>query len=113
MSDETPAHAQSDVQTPPAAPERQAKPAVPASVLSGLQKLQFQTPAPEGSTAASTPVLTDGVQGSAGIAGQANAGGKKDLKTLIHQEFGKLMATKKYTPNEAAVLAVKNVSRQS
>ena len=39
--------------------------------------------------------------------------GKTDLKTLVHEEFARLMASKAYSPNEAAILAVQHVSQQN
>ena len=132
-SEATPAHANptSNCQTPPAAPQRQDKAAVPASTLAGLQKLQLQTPAALslGSPAAASGVQTTS-QGStsesaeaaclsasatdghelAGTASPLCSAKQKDVKAMIHQEFARLMATKKYTPNEAALLALQKIT---
>lgn len=110
--DHTPAYAQSAVQTPPAAPQRQSKAAVSATAHTGLQKLQLHKPAPEIKEATGTAAAGSGDGESARTAEQTGKAGQKDLKTLIHQEFARLMATKTLTPNEAAVLAVKNVTQQ-
>ena len=110
--DQTPAYAQPALQIPPAAPQRQTKAAVPASALAGLQKLQLHTPAADRTKASGTLAVSTETRGSKGAAEQAGRPDQKDLKSLIQREFARLMATKTYTPNEAAVLAVKNVSQQ-
>lgn len=109
---QTPAYAQPAPQTPPDAPQRQTHATVPKSALIGLHKLQLQTPAAADTQAASTPALTTGSRNLEGVAEKAGSPVQRDLKSLIHQEFARLMASKTYTPNEAAVLAVKNVSEQ-
>lgn len=114
--DETPAFEQRPPQTPPAAPQRQAKATVPASALAGFQKLQLQTPAADCTKAAGTPApasVSADTMSSVATAGQAGRPGQKDLKSLVHEEFARLMASKAYTPNEAAILAVQNVSQQT
>ena len=63
-------------------------------------------------TPAIASVSTDGRESKL-TAGQAGRPVQNDLKSLIHQEFARLMATKAHTPNEAAVLAVQNVSQQN
>lgn len=113
--DETPAYEQRPPQTPPAAPQRQVKATAPASALAGFQKLDLQTPAGDGTKAAGTPAVasdsTDAMSSEA-TAGQVSRPGQKDLKSLVHEEFARLMASKAYTPNEAAILAVQNASQQ-
>lgn len=111
---QTPAYAQPAPQTLPDAPQRQTHAPVPKSApaLTGLNKLQLQIPAAADTQAASTPALTTGSRNLEAVAGKAGSPVQKDLKSLIHEEFARLMASKTYAPNEAAVLAVKNVSEQ-
>ncbi len=100
----TPAPAQAELQTP-AAPQRQTKSSASASTLTQMHKLQLHSPFTESTQGVMTPAADIGT-----VAQPADAAaGQPDAKTMIHQEFARLMTTKKYTPNEAAVLAIQNV----
>jgi len=104
---DTPAPAQAVPQTP-AAPQRQAKSNASASALT-----QMQSPSTESTQDVTTPAAAAKQAGNSTVARSADvAATQLDAKALIHQEFAKLMTTKKYTPNEAAVLAIQNVRRR-
>lgn len=111
-SHQTPAYAQPAPQTVPDAPQRQTKAPVPQNALAGFHKLQLQAPAAADTQASGMPALTAGAKGLKAAAGNAGSPCQKDLKSLIHHEFARLMATGTYTPNEAAVLAIQIVSHQ-
>jgi hypothetical protein len=105
----TPAPAQAELQTP-AAPQRQAKSNASASALTQMHKLQLHSASTESTQGVMTPPAAARQADSGTVAWSADAAaGQPDAKTLIHQEFARLMTTKKYTPNEAAVLAIQNV----
>ena len=106
---DTPAPAQAELQTP-AAPQRQAKSNASASALAQMHKLQLHSPSTESTLSVMTPAAAAKQAGNSTVAQSADAAaGQLDAKRLIHQEFARLMTTKKYTPNEAAVLAIQNV----
>ncbi len=106
---DTPAPAQAVTHTP-SAPQRQAKSNVSASALTQMHKLQLHSPSTESTQGVTTPAAAAKQAGNGTGARSADAAaGHLDAKTLIHQEFARLMTTKKYTPNEAAVLAIQNV----
>lgn len=108
-SDATPAQAQAHHETP-AAPQRQHKPNDFSSVATPMERLQLQTPSAAAEGAASTS--TQGiVTGSSTAQAKGTAVKQTDVKTLIQQEFARLMATKQYAPNQAATLAVQNLSK--
>ncbi|KAA6423321.1 MAG: Peptide-N(4)-(N-acetyl-beta-glucosaminyl)asparagine amidase [Trebouxia sp. A1-2] len=97
----------------PSAPQRQAKYNASASALTQLHKLQLQSPSTEGTQGVTTPAAAARQAGNSTESQSAYvAAGQLDAKTLIHQEFARLMTTKQYTPNEAAVLAIQNVRTQ-
>ncbi|KAL0026255.1 hypothetical protein WJX77_006348 [Trebouxia sp. C0004] len=109
---DTPAPAQAEPQTP-SAPQRQAKSHASASALTQMHKLQLQSPSTESTQGEMTPAAAARQAGKSTVARLADAAaGQLDAKKLIHQEFARLMTTKKFTPNEAAVLAIQNVRTQ-
>jgi rRNA maturation endonuclease Nob1 len=109
---DTPAPAQAVPQTP-AAPQRQAKSNASASALTQMHKLQLQSPSTESTQDVTTPAAAAKRADNSTVARSADvAATQLDAKALIHQEFARLMTTKKYTPNEAAVLAIQNVRRR-
>lgn len=106
---DTPAPIQAELQTP-AAPQRQAKSNASASAFTQMHKLQLHSPSTELSQGEMTPAAAAKQAENSTEAQSADvAADQLDAKTLIHQEFARLMTTKKYTPNEAAVLAIQNV----
>ncbi len=75
-----------------------------------MQKLQLQSPSTESTQGAvTTAAAAKQTENRTEVRSADVAAGQLDAKTLIHQEFARLMTTKKYTPNEAAVLAIQNV----
>ncbi len=97
----------------PAAPQRQDKPSAHANVLTQMHKLQLQTPSGDERQGANTPVaaVSKAEQGRTAQSGGVLAADQLDVKALIQQEFARLMATKDYMPNQAAVLAVQNITK--
>ena len=74
-----------------------------------MERLQLQTPSAERAAFTGTK---EQVAGSSTAHAQGTAVKQTDVKTLIQQEFARLMATKQYTPNQAAMLAVQNLSKR-
>ncbi len=75
-----------------------------------MHKLQLHSPSTDSTQGVMTPSAAAKQAENGTVARSADAAASQpDAKTLIHQEFARLMTTKKYTPNEAAVLAIQNV----
>ena len=109
-TDATPVQAQAHHETP-AALQRQHKLTDFTSGATPMERLQLQTPSAAAEGAASTGTK-ERITGSSIAQARGTALKQTDAKTLIQQEFARLMATKQYTPNQAAMLAVQNLSKR-
>lgn len=106
LQESTPAMAQEYSGVTPAAPHHAVRSRFDAAVSSSVQKPLAFTPAAQLARVSAADMQSE----PSAESGQETVSTQGDVATLIKEKFAELMSSEQYTPNEAAVLAIKHVS---